>query len=419
MARDASGSRLMGCTQRFHAVFELGGLLIPTTRRSKRACADTNGDTVDPLSSSVEAAVRRPSTTRKAVKRPPPTKKAVPTKKTTPIKKTPRIVIRNTTEIPSKIPESEYNVEEELPARFRINGVIINPFNGNDNINDNIDNDIRPPSPPPLPKSIFYISTFKTLPLVPSRYLQITEPFNRFDLERTAKPSYITLARLEGLVAYTTCEVRLSKVAGLQARGTEFELTLEFEFELEPPVNNDDLVVAASPTPIRGFSTLVLPTSQPSGSRSGRAGAPLPRGVSTTPISNRGTPKAPSTRKLISNTIAEEIYQRYEADIAKSRTNRVVTTYLVFDELHFRWKYNLGSKYKNFRNSATAIRDGKTTKDNPPAYAHHTIILTFHVNINNNSNNTGPNAPLGTIWGASNLSYTPPSTATIADPPLP
>ncbi|KAH6855804.1 hypothetical protein B0I37DRAFT_389273 [Chaetomium sp. MPI-CAGE-AT-0009] len=307
---------------------------MPTTRRSKRACADTNGDAVDPLSSGVEAeslsnarpkrirvltkkaspiklAVRRPSTVRKA--------------KTAPTKKTPRIVIRNTTEMPSEILESEYNVEEEPPARSGIDGVIVDPFNGDDDVDDNVDDDVRPPSPPPLPKSIFVKIQRDVRWFLPSRYLQ--------------------------------------------AGGTEFELTLEFEFELEPPVNNDDLVVAASPTPIRGFSTPVLPTSRPSGSRSGRAGAPLPRGVSATPISNRGTPKAPSTRKSTSNTMAEEMYRRYEADIAKSRTDGVVTTRLVFDELHFRWKCDLGSKCKNFHLQvwATAIRDGKTTKDNPPA----------------------------------------------------
>ncbi|EAQ89424.1 predicted protein [Chaetomium globosum CBS 148.51] len=584
---------------------------MPTTRRSKRARADTNGDAVDPLSSGVEAeplkcatetdtrvneeGVAHQASRKEALYRKKGRKETLPpTKKAAPTKKTPRIVVRNTTEMPSEIPESEYNVEEaERPARVQqrqpkliirgssvisesqsgIDGVIVDPFNGDDDVDDDIvftgaqskpHNPPRPttkttarlpparqsdsPPPPPLPKSIFvkiqrdvkwfrsqYLSTFKIAPPVPSRYLrrhaikvevtdvEITEPFDGLHLERAAEPSYITLvedvrllarkAGLEGSVAHTACEVRLSKVAGprkqsdiamfniaprspssisridfdslmsqmIEAGGTEFVLTLEFEFDLEPPVNNDDLVVAASPTPIRGFSTLVLPTSRPSRSRLGRAGAQLPRGISATPISNRGTPKAPSTRKSTSNTMAEEMYRRYEADIAKSRTEEVVNTRLVFNELHFRWKCDLGSKCKNFHNGApatwcwreqggqkhypltsqdiqvwaTAIRDGKTTKDNPPVQFHrkwrevveqqqqqqqqqaveqsgiqpwpvtgriprgarHTMMPTFHVNINNN--NTGPGDPPGTTWGPSNPSYPPPSTATIADPPLP
>ncbi|EAQ90190.1 predicted protein [Chaetomium globosum CBS 148.51] len=493
---------------------------MPTTRRSKRARADTNGDAVDPLSSGVGAeslsyarpkrirvltkkaspikpAARRPSTVRKAAKRHPPTKKAAPTKKT------PRIVVRNTTEIPSEMPESEYNVEEEEepPARVQqrqpkliirgssvisesqsgIDGVIVDPFNGHDDVDDDIvftgaqskpHNPPRPttkndsqittspperPFPPPLPKSIFvkiqrdvkwfrsqYLSTFKILPPVPSRYLRrqaikVESDIAMFNIAPRS-PSSVSRIDFDSLMSQM-----------IETGGTEFELTLEFEFELEPPINNDDLVVAASPTPIRGFSTPVLAPSRTSGSRPGRAGAQLPRGVSATPISNRGTPKAPSTRKSTSNTMAEEMYRRYEADIAKSRTDGVVTTRLVFDELHFRWKCDLGSKCKNFRNGApatwcwrepgdqkhhpltnqdlqvwaTAIRDGKTTKDNPPVQFHRkwreAVEQQEQQQAAKQSVTTLALAPPppGAIWGTGNSSYPPPSTGTIADPLLP
>jgi hypothetical protein len=295
-----------------------------------------------------------------------------------------------------------------------------------------------------------YLATFKIPPPVPSRYLcrkaipvdvtaaSVDEPFDGFSLQQAVGHSYANLiddvpllvqkAGLEGSVALISCQVHLSKQASqrknqditifnvaprspssvgyidfdslmtqmVEAGGTEFELTLEFEFELAAPSNNDDIVVGAAPSPIYGISTPTPSAFRTPSFRSGRPGTQMPRAASAALTPNRGTSKAPSTRKSTSNTMLADLLKRHEADIEMSREQGAKLTRLLYVDLHNRWKCGLGVNCKNYRNGmaniccwrdqgdkkhhqltnaelsmwVVAIREGRTTIENPPVAFH-------------------------------------------------